>query len=108
MNLIDIIVETTKAISENAKNVDAYKQRAIALIQMEQLDEAVKDLDMLINRLKVQDAEVYQLRAGIRMQKADKNGALADLQVAMKLNPQLLEMLNGRFQSAEGKSCHED
>lgn len=97
MNPIDIIVETTQAIANNPSDAEAYKRRAITLCQMQQYDEALDDLDTLIDTLKINDAEVYQLRGTLRMNSNDKTGAINDMRKALDLNPQLLEQLNGEF-----------
>lgn len=97
MNSIDIIVETTQAIAANPSDADARKKRAITLCQMQQYDEAMKDLDTLIDTLCTDDAEIYQLRGALRMNRNDKVGAISDMRKALDLNPQLLEQLNGQF-----------
>lgn len=97
MNPIDIIVETTKIIVANPSDAEAYKKRAITLCQMQQYDEAIKDLDTIIDTLQINDAEVYQLRGTLRMNRNDKTGAINDMRRALDLNPQLLEQLNGTF-----------
>ena len=97
MNPIDIIVETTQIIVANPSDAEAYKKRAITLCQMQQYDEAIKDLDTIIDTLQINDAEVYQLRGTLRMNRNDKTGAINDMRRALDLNPQLLEQLNGTF-----------
>ena len=97
MNAIEIIAETTKAIASNPSDAEAYKRRAITLCQMQQYDEAIKDLDTLIDTLHTDDAEVYQLRGTIRMSQNDKTGAINDMRHALDLNPQLLERISGEF-----------
>ncbi len=97
MNPIEIIVETTQAIAQDGTNAEAYKKRATVLCQMQQFDNALKDLDALIDTLKVEDAEVYQLRGSIRMQKGDKAGALEDVKRAIAINPELLKQFEGEF-----------
>lgn len=97
MNPIEIIVETTQAIAKDSTDASAYKKRAIVLSQMAQFDDALKDLDALIDTLKVEDAEVFQLRGSIRMQKGDKKGALEDVKRAMEINPELIKMFEGEY-----------
>lgn len=97
MNPIDIIVETTRIIASNPSDAEAYKRRAVTLCQMQQYDEAIKDLDTLIDVLHTNDAEVYQLRGTLRMNSNDKAGAINDMRRALDLNPQLLEQLSGEF-----------
>ncbi|MCH5176066.1 MAG: tetratricopeptide repeat protein [Prevotellaceae bacterium] len=97
MNPIEIIAETTKAIASNPTDAEAYKRRAITLCQMQQYDEAIKDLDTLIDTLHTDDAEIYQLRGTLRMNHDDKKGALDDMRCALDLNPQLLEQMSGKF-----------
>ena len=97
MNLIDIIVETTQTITSNPQDAEAYKKRAITLCQMQQYNEALKDLDTLINTLQTTDAEIYQLRGTLRMNLNDKTGAINDMHKAIELNPQLLEHINGEY-----------
>ncbi len=102
MSPFEIIAQTTQAIAANPSNADAYKQRALILCQMQQYEEAEKDLNTLIDALHTEDAEIYQLRGTLRMQRGDKTGALDDMRKALDLNPHLLEHLNGEFKS--GKS----
>lgn len=97
MNPIDIIVETTQAIAANPSDAEAYKKRAITLCQIQQYGEALEDLNTLIDTLKTNDAEVYQLRGTLRMNHNDKTGAINDMRKALDLNPQLLGQLNGEF-----------
>ena len=97
MNLIDIIVETTQTITSNPQDAEAYKMRAITLCQMQQYNEALKDLDTLINTIHTTDAEIYQLRGTLRMNLNDKTGAIKDMHKAIELNPQLLEQINGEY-----------
>ena len=97
MNLIDIIVETTQAINSNPQDAEAYKKRAITLCQMQQYNEALKDLDTLIDTFQTTDAEIYQLRGTLRMNLNDKTGAINDIHKAIELNPQLLEQINGEY-----------
>ena len=99
MNPITIIAETTQQIASNPSDAEAYKKRAITLCQMQQYDEAIKDLDILIDTLQTNDAEIYQLRGTLRMNHGDKKGALDDMRHALDLAPQLLEQLNGEFKS---------
>lgn len=97
MNPIEIIAETTKAIASNPTDAEAYKRRAITLCQMQQYDEAIKDLDTLIDTLHTDDAEIYQLRGTLRMNHGDKKGALDDMRRGLDLNPKLLEQMSGKF-----------
>ena len=99
MTPIEIIIQTTPAIATNPSDAAAYKQRALTLCQMQQYDEAQKDLDTLIDTLHTDDAEVYQLRGTFRMNQGDKIAALSDMRHALDLNPDLLQQLNGQFQS---------
>ena len=105
MNAFEIIAQTTQAITSNPSDAAAYKQRAVTLRQMQQFDEAMADLDTLIDTLHSDDAEVYQLRGTIRMQRGDKKGALDDMRKALDLNPELLHQLNGEFKTKEKGHC---
>ena len=98
-NLFEIIAQTTQAIAADASNAEAYKQRALTFCQMQQYEEALADLDMLVNTLSVDDAEIYQLRGTLRMQRGDRDGALDDMRKALDLKPELLQQLNGEFRS---------
>ena len=98
-NPFEIIAQTTQAIMANPSDVEAYKQRAVTLCQMQQYEEALKDLDTLIETLHTEDAEIYQLRGTLRMNRGDRTGALADMRKALDLNPQLLRQLSGEFKS---------
>lgn len=97
MNFIDVIVETTQAIANDSTNADAYKKRAVVLCRMQQFEDALKDLNMLIDTLKVEDAEIYQLRGSILLQRGDKAGALEDVKRAMALNPELIKQFEGEY-----------
>lgn len=99
MTSLETIVKTTQAIATNPSDMEAYKLRALTLCQMQQYEEAEQDLNMLIDTLHTQDAEVYQLRGTLRMNRGDKQGALADMRCALDLNPQLLAQLSGEFKS---------
>ena len=105
MNPFEIIAQTTQAIATNPSDVAAYKQRALTLCQMQQFDEAMADLNTLIDTLQTEDAEIYQLRGTLRMNKGDKKGALDDMRKALDLNPELLHQLSGEYQSKEKGHC---
>lgn len=94
MNSFEIIAQATQAITTNPSDTAAYKQRAFTLCQMRQYDDALKDLDTLIDTLQTDDAGIYQLRGTLRMNKGDKTGAYNDFRKALDLNPQLLQHLN--------------
>lgn len=102
MTPFEIIAQATQAIAANPSDAVAYKQRALILCQMQQYDDALADLDTLIDTLHTDDAEIYQLRGALRMNRGDKTGALDDMRKALDLNPDLLTHLNGEFLS--GKS----
>ena len=99
MTPFEIIAQTTQAITANPSDAVAYKQRALTLCQMQQFDEALADLDTLIDILHSDDAEVFQLRGTLRMNQGDKTGALSDMRHALDLNPDLLHQLSGEFKS---------
>lgn len=105
MSPFEIIAQTTQAIAANPSNADAYKQRALILCQMQQYEEAEKDLNTLIDALHTEDAEIYQLRGTLRMQRGDKTGALDDMRKALDLNPDLLAHLSGEFKTKEKGHC---
>ena len=105
MNPFEIIAQTTQAIATNPSDAAAYKQRALTLCQMQQFDEAMADLNTLIDTLQTEDAEIYQLRGTLRMNKGDKKGALDDMRKALDLNPELLHQLSGEYQSKEKGHC---
>ena len=97
--------KTTQAIAANPSDAEAYKQRAVTLCQMQQYEEAEKDLNTLIDALHTEDAEIYQLRGTLRMQRGDKTGALDDMRKAIDLNPDLLAHLSGEFKTKEKGHC---
>lgn len=105
MTPFEIIAQATQAIAVNPSDVAAYKQRAITLCQMQQFDEAMDDLDTLIDTLHTEDAEVFQLRGTLRMNQGDKKGALDDMRHALDLNPELLHQLTGEFKTKEKGHC---
>lgn len=105
MTPFEIIAQTTQAIMADPSDVKAYKQRALTLCRMQQYDEALSDLNTLIDTLHTDDAEIYQLRGTLRMNQGNKQGALADMRKALDLNPQLLEHLSGEFETKEKGHC---
>lgn len=105
MTPFEIIAQTTQTIAANPSDATAYKQRALTLCQMQQYEEALQDLDTLIDTLHTDDADIYQLRGTLRMNRGDKAGALNDLRKALDLNPQLLQQLSGEFKSTEKGHC---
>lgn len=105
MTPFEIIAQTTQAIAANPSDAEAYKQRALTLCQMQQYDEAMQDLNTLIDTLHTDDAEIYQLRGTLRMNRGDKTGALDDMRHALDLNPDLLHQLNGEFKTKEKGHC---
>lgn len=105
MTPFEIIAQTTQAIAANPSDANAYKQRALTLCQMQQYDEAMADLNTLIDTLHTEDAEVFQLRGTLRMNKGDKTGALDDMRKALDLNPELLQQLSGEFKTKEKGHC---
>ena len=105
MTPFEIIAQTTQAIAANPSDAGAYKQRALTLCQMQQYDEAMADLNTLIGTLHTEDAEVFQLRGTLRMNKGDKTGALDDMRKALDLNPELLQQLSGEFKTKEKGHC---
>lgn len=106
MNPIEIIVRTTQEIAADEKNAKAYKERATMLFQMNQFDEALKDLDMLIDTLNAADAEVLQMRGSIRMKAGNEKGALEDIKHAIDICPELLKQFEGEFKREGTGSCH--
>ena len=72
---------------------------------MQQYDEAMADLNTLIDTLHTEDAEVFQLRGTLRMNRGDKMGALDDMRKVLDLNPELLQQLSGEFKTKEKGHC---
>ena len=105
MTPFEMIAQTTQAIAANPSDAAAYKQRALTLCQMQQYDEAMADLNTLIDTLHTEDAEVFKLRGTLRMNKGDKTGALDDMRKALDLNPELLQQLSGEFKTKEKGHC---
>jgi tetratricopeptide (TPR) repeat protein len=105
MTPFEIIAQTTQAIAANPSDANAYKQRALTLCQMQQYEDAMADLNTLIDILHTEDAEVFQLRGTLRMNKGDKTGALDDMRKALDLNPELLQQLSGEFKTKEKGHC---
>ena len=105
MTPFEMIAQTTQAIAVNPSDAAAYKQRAVTLCQMQQYDEAMADLNTLIDTLHTEDAEVFQLRGTLRMNRGDKMGALDDMRKVLDLNPELLQQLSGEFKTKEKGHC---
>lgn len=99
------IVEATKAIQSDPGNIEALKLRAQLLHAAGMHTEALADLDRIIDTLHASDAASLQLRGSIRMQQGDKDGAFADLQALVKLQPELLQHLTGEYASKKSGHC---
>lgn len=94
---LEIIVEATQAIAATPESPEPYKRRAMALCRMGQWEEAVDDLTYMIDVLHSDDAQIYQLRAAIRMNHGNRSGALEDMRRAVELEPDLLQGVSGEF-----------
>ena len=92
MTPFEIIAQTTQAISSNPNDAEAYKQRALTLCQMQQYEDAMTDLNTLIDALHTDDPEIFQLRGTLHMQRGDKTHAL-------DLDPSLMQKLTGEYKT---------
>ena len=99
MTPFEIIAQTTQAISSNPNDAEAYKQRALTLCQMQQYEDAMADLNTLIDALHTDDPEIFQLRGTLHMQRGDKTSALNDLRHALDLDPSLMQKLTGEYKT---------
>ena len=63
------------------------------------------DLVVEVNLELSEDAEVFQLRGTLRMNRGDKMGALDDMRKVLDLNPELLQQLSGEFKTKEKGHC---
>ena len=84
-------------------------EQAQALLETEQVDQALQLLDRLLQKNK-NHAEAYLLRSTGRIMNGDVRGGLADLKKALRVDPNLrqgwlnlagLEIAQGRFQEAQ-------
>lgn len=78
----------TKIIQRDPKTVDAYVIRATALDELDQLEDATKDMTRAIE-LKPNQAGLHNLRGSTRFKAGDIKGSLADYDRAIKLSPGL-------------------
>ncbi len=104
-NMLELLVKATQLIQADPQNAEAYKMRASVLFQMKQYDEALEDINYLIESLDCQDAQLYLMRGRIRMERGDKDGAMADVRKAASLNPHIFDGLEGSFKSKESGHC---
>ena len=93
-----MLVKATQLIQADPQNAEAYKMRAPLLFQMKQYDEALEDMNYLIESLDGQDAQIYLMRGRIRMERGEKDGAMADVRKAASLNPHIFDGLEGSFE----------
>lgn len=103
--MLELLVKATQLIQADPQNAEAYKMRASVLFQMKQYDEALEDINYLIESLDCQDAQLYLMRGRIRMERGDKDGAMADVRKAASLNPHIFDGLEGSFKSKESGHC---
>lgn len=96
------IQNLTRAIQLNPKLSDAYKQRAIALERVGNLDAAEADLKKAID-LQGESSEVMRLWAEIHRRRGDLAASILDLDRAIKLNPQETYNHSLRAESLEAK-----
>lgn len=104
-NMLELLVKATQLIQADPQNAEAYKMRASVLFQMKQYDEALEDINYLIESLDGQDAQIYLMRGRIRMERGDEAGALDDVRKAASLNPHIFDGLEGSFESKESGHC---
>lgn len=104
--IFEEIAKLTKAIADNPNNVEALKLRAVLLSRLCQWKEALDDCNTLIDQLGVEDALVYNLRGGMKMQLGDKAGALEDMKRGVELQPDILDSVNGQKLFLNDKGCH--
>ena len=97
-NMLELLVKATQLIQADPQNAEAYKMRASVLFQMKQYDEALEDINYLIESLDCQDAQIYLMRGRIRLERGDKDGAMADVRKAASLNPHIFDGLEGSFE----------
>ena len=97
MNNFELIAAATKAIESNPEFVPAYMQRGMNLFVMNQLDEAYKDFDHIIEVLHAPEAEAYFVRGTIRHSRGDADGALADCRKAIEIDPDIMTKISGKF-----------
>lgn len=104
--IFEEIAKLTKAIADDPNNVEALKLRAVLLSRLCQWQEALEDCNALIDELGVEDALVYNLRGGMKMQLGDKAGALEDMKRGVELQPDILDSVNGQELFLNDKGCH--
>jgi len=97
------IAELTQLIEENPKDPINYLNRVKVLLSAGQKKEALNDLDVIIDELGVEHIDPYMLRAQMRLSMGDKMGAIEDYTKIAKMEPGLLDSLNGVVESLSQK-----
>jgi len=76
----------TLAISENTSDVESYAERAVAYIHVEKLELSMFDMNRCIE-LEPANSYRYSCRAFLKSKMGDVDGAIADYEIAVQLDP---------------------
>lgn len=91
-----------KIVHNNPFRHEAYLKLAHIFNENKQLEEALAVLNESLE-LSPDIADTHQLRGNIKFILGDKEGAIEDLQMALKLDPERKNSINGLFKTQESK-----
>jgi protein O-mannosyl-transferase len=85
----EAVNDFTKSMTKesNEKPFKVRAARGVAYLELGKLKEALEDYDFVIQNAEIQNANYHVDRAVIKFNLQDKNGAIADLQTALKIDP---------------------
>lgn len=90
--------------------IEQLLKQASAFEQQGQNDLALNAYNVVLELLPQSDnqsrAAVYFLRGRLKFRLNNRNGAMDDLNCAIKLNPEMLDKLNGEFSRFYEEGCH--
>lgn len=105
LSLLESLVKATESIQANPQDAEAYLTRAALLHAMQRDEDALEDLDYLIDELGRKVPAAILLRGRIKMERGDKVGAMEDVRMAASLDPHLFDGLEGTFETKESGHC---
>lgn len=93
----------TQAISQEPSNADCYAERAVAYIHTQQYELSMFDMNKCVD-LEPKNSYRYSCRAYLKSKIGDVDGAIADYEMAVKLDPEDAIAYNnlGLAQEAKG------
>ncbi len=81
-----LLERSTQRLQSNSNDVEAYHNRAHALIQLQRPREGIEDLNHAL-RLRPDDGHLLFLRGSVYVFLKDRKAAIADLEAALKSQP---------------------